>query len=207
MQSPIRHPEESHDHRRRTPGSAEPRSRRLSSTAAVATDIALAALGAALIVFSGRISALDAGVAILVLIAAAAATATRLIQAARGRVELGVVRQPLRPDLRPQLLQLLNYTLLAALILIAGALGTFTNLPLYAGILLPQFDRISGHQATVAVQLAALALAALALVPARRVRPNPQPRRRVFQPLPGRLPGTRPPPAEGCSGHRPAAGG
>ena len=90
MQSPIRHPEESHDHRRRTPGSAEPRSRRLSSTAAVATDIALAALGAALIVFSGRISALDAGVAILVLIAAAAATATRLIQAARGRVALGV---------------------------------------------------------------------------------------------------------------------
>jgi hypothetical protein len=41
------------------------------------------ALGAALIVFSGRISALDAGVAILVLIAAVAATATRLIQAAR----------------------------------------------------------------------------------------------------------------------------
>jgi len=70
-------------------------------------------------------------------------------------------------------LQLLNYALLAALILIAGALGTFTNLPLYAGILLPQFDQISGHQATVAVQLAALALAALALVPARRVRPIP----------------------------------
>ena len=82
-------------------------------------------------------------------------------------------RARLRPDLRPHLLQLLNYTLLAALILIAGALGTFTNLPLYAGIFLPQFDQISGHQATVAVQLAALALAALALVPARRVRPIP----------------------------------
>jgi hypothetical protein len=54
----------------------------------VATDIALAALGAALIVFSGRISALDAGVAILVLIAAVAATATRLIQAARGESNL-----------------------------------------------------------------------------------------------------------------------
>ena len=66
----------------------------------------------------------------------------------------------------------LNYALLAALILIVGALGTFTNLPLYAQILdLPLSDRISGQQATVAVQLAALALAALALVPARRVRP------------------------------------
>jgi hypothetical protein len=50
-------------------------------------------------------------------------------------------------------------------------LGTFTNLPLYASILLPASDRISGQQATVAVQLGALALAALALVPARRVRP------------------------------------
>jgi hypothetical protein len=83
-----------------------------------------------------------------------------------------VLRQPLRPDLRPHLLQLLNYALLVALILIAGALGTFTNLPLYATILdLPLSDRISDQQFTVAVQLAALALAALALVPAHRVRP------------------------------------
>jgi hypothetical protein len=83
-----------------------------------------------------------------------------------------LLRQPLRPDLRPHLLQFCNYALLAALILIAGALGTFTNLPFYARILdLPLSDRISGQQATVAVQLAALALVALALVPARRVRP------------------------------------
>jgi hypothetical protein len=115
-----------------------------------------------------------------------------------GRVELGVVvRQPLRPDLRPHLLQLLNYTLLAALILIAGALGTFTNLPLYAGILLPQFDQISGHQA--AVQLAALALAALALVPARRVRPIPHLAVLSFSLF--LASSWRPPsPAEGCSG-------
>jgi hypothetical protein len=137
----------------------------------VVVDIALAALGAALIVFSGQNSALDAGVAILVLVAAVAAAAARLVQAFRGRVELGVLRQPLRPDLRPHLLQVFNYALLATLILIAGALGTFSNLPLYAGILLPASDRISGQQFTVAVQLAALALAALALVPARRVRP------------------------------------
>ena len=94
------------------------------------------------------------------------------MQAFRGRIELGLLRQPLRPDLRPHLLQFLNYALLAALILIAGALGTFTNLPLYASILdLPLSDRISGQQFTVAVQLAALALAALALVPTHRVRP------------------------------------
>lgn len=135
------------------------------------------------------------GVAILVLIAAVAATATRLIQVARGRADVGVVRQPLRPDLRPHLLQLLNYTLLAALILIAGALGTFTNLPPYAGILLPQFDQISGHQA--AVQLAALALAALALVPARRVRPIPH----LVSFSLFLASSWRPPsPAEGCSG-------
>jgi hypothetical protein len=83
-----------------------------------------------------------------------------------------VLPEPLRPDLRLHLLQFLNYALLAALILIPGALGTFTNLPFYARILdLPLSDRISGQQATVAVQLAALALVALALVPARRVRP------------------------------------
>ena len=160
-----------HDHRRRAAGPAGPRSRRLSSAAAVVADIALAALAAALIVFSRQFFGLDAVVAILVLVTASVAAAARLVQALRGRVELGVLRQPLRPDLQPQLLQFLNYALLAALILIAGALGTFTNLPFYASILLPASDRISGQQATVAVQLAALALAVLALLPARRVRP------------------------------------
>ena len=171
MQTPISHREGTHDRRRRTAGPTGPRSRRLSRAAAVVADIALAALAAALIVFLGDL-ALDLIVAILVLVAAVAAVATRPVQAFRRRAELDLLRQPLRPDLRPHLLQLLNYALLAALILIAGALGTFTNLPLYAQILdLPLSDRISGQQATVAVQLAALALAALALVPARRVRP------------------------------------
>jgi Peptidase family M23 len=172
MQTPIRHREGGHDRRRRTAGPAGARSRRLSSAAVVVADIALAALGAALIVFSRQNFALDVGVAILVLVAAIAAAAARLVQAFRGRVELGVLRQPLRADLRPHLLQVFNYAMLAALILIAGALGTFTNLPFYARILgLPLSDWISGEQFTVAVQLAALALAALALVPARRVRP------------------------------------
>jgi hypothetical protein len=166
MQTPIRYADGSQDG---TAGAAGPRSRRLSSAAAVVADIALAALGAALIVFSGRFGAWDVGVAILVLVAAVAAAVSRLVQAVRGRVELGLLRQPLHRELRPHLLQFLNYALLAALILIAGALGTFTNLPLYASIL--DLPRISGQQATVAVQLAALALAALALVPARRVRP------------------------------------
>ena len=171
MQTPISHRGGSHDHRRRKAGPEGSRSRRLSSAAAVVADIALAALAAALIVFLGDL-VLDLIVAILVLVAAVAAVATRPVQAFRGRAELDLLRQPLRPDLRPHLLQFLNYALLAALILIAGALGTFTNLPLYAQILdLPLSDRISGQQATVAVQLAALALAALALVPARRVRP------------------------------------
>jgi hypothetical protein len=165
MQKPMRHRDGSQDG---TAGPAGRRSRRLSRVAAVVADIALA-LGAALIVFSGWFGALDLGVAILVLVAAVAAAAGRLVQASRGRVELGVLRQPLRRDLRPQLLQLLNYALLAVLILIAGALGTFTNLPLYASII--GLPRISGQQFTVAVQLAALALAALALLPASRVRP------------------------------------
>lgn len=159
--------------RMKRPAPAGPRSRRLASAAAVVADIALAALGAALIVFSGWFGALDAMVAILVLVAAAAAAAARLVQAFRGRVELGLLRQPLRPDLRPHLLQFLNYALLAVLILVAGALGTFTNLPALLALILdlPLLDRISGQQFTVALQLAALVLAALALVPARRVRP------------------------------------
>jgi hypothetical protein len=171
MQTPIRHRDGSHDQGPRTAGPEGPRSRRFSSAAAVVSDIALAALAAALIVFFGDL-ALDLIVAILVLVAAVAAVATRPVQAFRGRAELDLLRKPLRPDLRPHLLQFCNYALLAALILIAGALGTFTNLPFFAQILgLPLSDRISGQQATVAVQLAALALVALALVPARRVRP------------------------------------
>ena len=168
MQSPIRHRAGSHDHRRGTAGRAGSRSRRLSSIAALVADIALAALRVALLVFLGDL-ALDLSVAILVLVAAVAAVATRLVQAFRGRVELGLLRQPRRRDLRPHMLQFLNYALLAALILIAGALGTFTNLRLYASIL--DLPRISGQRFTLAVQLAALALAALALVPTRRVRP------------------------------------
>jgi hypothetical protein len=164
MQSPIRHREGNDDQRGGTAGPAGPRSRRFSSAAAVVVDIALAALVAALIVFSRQNFLLDLSVAIVVLVAAVAAAVARLVQAFRGRVELGLLRQPLRRDLRPQLLQFLNYALFGALILIAGALGTFTNLPSYAGLLgLPLPD--------VAVQLAALALAALALVPAGRVRP------------------------------------
>ena len=142
---------------------------------------------------------------ILVLVAAVSATAARLVQASRGRAELGMLRQPLRPDLRPHLLQSLNYALLA-LILIAGALGTFTNLPFYARILdLPLSDRISGQQFTVAVQLAAPGSrrTGARACPPRTTRP--QPRRPVFQRLLGRLPGTRPRPAEGCGGRRPAA--
>jgi Peptidase family M23 len=168
MHTPFRNREENQDHRGRT--SMGPRSRR-ASAARVVADIALAALGAALLVFLGRFGAWDLSVAILVLVASVGAAAARPVQAFRGRVELGMLRQPLRPDLRPHLLQLLNYALLAALILIAGALGTFTNLPSYAGILgLPLSDWISGQQFTVLVQLAALTLAALALVPAQRVR-------------------------------------
>ena len=171
MQTPIGHREGSDDHRGRPAGPGRPRSRRFASAAAVVVDIALAAAGGALIVFFGEFGAWDLSVAILVLVAAIAAAAACLVRAFRGRVELGVLRQPLRPDLRPQLLQVVNYALLAALILIAGALGTFANLPFYGGILgVPLFDWISGQQSTVAVQLAALALAALALVPARRVR-------------------------------------
>jgi Peptidase family M23 len=164
MQTRIRQRQGSHDHPRQTAGPAKPQWRRLSKAAAVVADIALAALVAALIVFSRQNFALDLSVAIVVLVAAIAAAVARLVQAFRGRVELGLLRQPLRPDLRLHLLQFLNYALLAALILIAAALGTFTNLPSYAGILgLPLPD--------VAVPLAALALAALALLPARRVRP------------------------------------
>ena len=79
MQTPIRRRGGSHDRRRPTAGPAGPRSRRFSSAAAVVADIALAALGAALIVFFGDL-ALDLIVAILVLVAAVAAVATRPVQ-------------------------------------------------------------------------------------------------------------------------------
>ncbi|HEX5876842.1 MAG TPA: hypothetical protein VF468_00695 [Actinomycetota bacterium] len=51
-------------------------------------DIALAALGAALIVFLGRFGAWDLSVAILVLVAAVAAAAAHLVQAFRGESSL-----------------------------------------------------------------------------------------------------------------------
>ena len=209
MQTPIRHQEGNHDPPRGTAGRAGPRSRRFSRAAAVvAADIAVAALAAALIVCSHQFFALDAVVAILVLVAAVAAAATRPVQAFRGRAELDLLRQPLRPDLRPHLLQLLNYALLAALILIAGALGTFTNLPFYAQnprhpAVRPDLRR-TGHRRRAAGGPGSRRAGARARPPGAA---HPQPRRPVLQCLPGSLPGTRPRPAEGCGGRRPAAGG
>ena len=207
MQTPISHREGSHNHDRRKAGPEGPRSRRFSSAAAVVADIALAALAAALIVFLGDL-ALDLIVAILVLVAAVAAAATRPVQAFRGRAELDLLRKPLRPDLRPHLLQFCNYALLAALILIAGALGTFTNLPFYAQnprhpAVRPDLRR-TGHRRRAAGGPGSRRAGARARPPGAA---RPQPRRPVLQCLPGRLPGTRPRLAEGCGGHRPAAGG
>jgi hypothetical protein len=88
-------------------------------------------------------------------------------RARRGQLEFGLLRHPLRRELRPYLLQAGNHWLFWGLfVAIAIATPTFTLLTGPVGLRLSP----GGHRAvTVLLVVAAIALAVLALVPRRRI--------------------------------------
>src|ERR671911_1600068 len=115
---------------------------------------------------------LPEALALLVLTLAPVTAASRAWHARRGGLEYGLLRHPFRGELRPHLLQCLNHWLFWALFGAAILAGTFAIVPALVGGLfsLPLPDRIPYQPLVVALGVGALVMAALALVPRRRVQ-------------------------------------
>jgi hypothetical protein len=92
--------------------------------------------------------------------------------ARRGGLEYGLLHHPLRRELRPYLLQCLNHWLFWASFGAAIVAGTFAIVPAQVGSLfsLPLPDRIPYQPLVISLGVGALVMAALVLVPRRRVQ-------------------------------------
>src|SRR5918998_6393163 len=110
--------------------------------------------------------------ALLVLTLSLVTLASRAWHARRGGLEYGLLRHPLRRELRPYLLQCLNHWLFWALFGAAILVGTFASVPALVALAfgLPLPDVIPYQPLVVALGIGALVMAALALVPRRRVQ-------------------------------------
>src|SRR5918995_3000847 len=110
--------------------------------------------------------------ALLVLTLSLVAVASRAWYARRGGLEYGLLRRPFRRELRPYLLQCLNHWLFLALFGAVILAGTFAIVPAQVGSLfsLPLPERIPYLPLVIALGVGALVMAALALVPRRRVQ-------------------------------------
>src|ERR671912_1145750 len=109
---------------------------------------------------------------LLVLGLAPVTAASRAWHARRGGLEYGLLRHPFRRELRPYLLQCLNHWLFWALFGGAILAGTFATVPALLGSFfsLPLPERIPYQPLVIALGVGALVMAALALVPRRRVQ-------------------------------------
>jgi hypothetical protein len=119
--------------------------------------------------------------ALLVLTLSLVTVASRAWHARRGGLEYGLLRHPFRRELRPYLLQCLNHWLFLALFGGAILAGTFALVPAQVGSLfsLPLPEQVPYRPLAISLGVGALVMAALALVPRRRLpRPGPsRPRR------------------------------
>src|ERR687889_918677 len=115
---------------------------------------------------------LPEALALLVLTLSLVTGASRALHARRGGLEYGLLRHPFRRELRPYLLQCINYWLFWALFGAAILAGTFAVVPALVGFLfsLPLPDRMPYQPLVIALGAGALVMAALALVPRRRVQ-------------------------------------
>src|SRR5919112_723768 len=115
---------------------------------------------------------LPEALALLVLTLSLLTAASRVWHARRRGLEYGLLRHPFRRELRPYLLQCINYWLFLALFGGAILAGTFAIVPAQVGSLfsLPLPDRIPYQPLVIALGVGTLVMAALALVPRRRVQ-------------------------------------
>src|SRR5215216_8133713 len=135
-------------------------------------NLLLALLGLLVLAGAYWLTFLPEALALLVLTLALVTAASRAWHARRGGLEYGLLRHPLRRELRPYLLQCLNHWLFWALFGAAILAGTFAIGPALVGGLLslPLPDRIPYQPLVIALGVGALVMAALALVPRRRVQ-------------------------------------
>src|SRR5829696_7348895 len=115
---------------------------------------------------------LPEALALLILTLSIVTVASRAWHARRGELEYGLLRHPLRRELRPYLLQCLNYWLFLALFGAAILAGTFALVPAQVVSLfsLPLPELIPYQPLVISLGAGALVMAALALVPRRRVQ-------------------------------------
>src|SRR5215217_3238679 len=115
---------------------------------------------------------LPEALALLILTLSLVTVASRAWHARRGELEYGLLRHPLRRELRPYLLQCLNRWLFLALFGVTILAGTFALVPAQVGSLfsLPLPELIPYQPLVIALGVGALVMAALALVPGRRVQ-------------------------------------
>src|SRR5215208_5965187 len=148
----------------------------ISSIALGKINLLLALLGLLFLAAAYWLAILPAflpeALALLVLTLSLVTVASRAWHARRGGLEYGLLRHPFRRELRPYLLQCLNRWLFLALFGAALLAGTFVLVPAQAGSLysLPLPELIPYQPLLIALGLGALVMAALALVPRRRVQ-------------------------------------
>jgi Peptidase family M23 len=135
-------------------------------------NLLLALLGLILLIGAYRLGFLPEALALLVLTISLVTVASRAWHARRGGLEYGLLRHPFRRELRPYLLQCLNHWLFWALFGAAILAGTFALVPALVALLLslPLPDQIPYQPLVIALGVGALVMAALALMPRRRVQ-------------------------------------
>ena len=144
---------------------------RSRSTALGRGNLLLAILGLLFLAGAYWINFLPEAFALIVLVVTTATVILRVWHARRGQLEYGLLRRPFSRELRPGLLQCLNHWLFWALFGAAILAGTFTLVPAQVGSLfsLPLPNRIPYLPLVIALGIGAFVMAALALVPRRRV--------------------------------------
>lgn len=145
---------------------------RSRSIALSKVNVLLAILGLLFLAGAYWINFLPEALAWLVLTLSLVMVASRVWHARRRQLEYGLLRHPFRREFRPYLLQCLNHWLLWALFGAAILAGRFTLVPAQAGSLfsLPLPHRIPYQPLLIVLGVAAVVMAALALVPRRRVQ-------------------------------------
>src|SRR5215210_2315823 len=135
-------------------------------------NLLLALLGLLVLAGTYWVGFLPEALALLLLVVPLVTAVSRAWHARRGGLQYGLLRHPLRRELRPHLLQCLNHWLFWTLVGAAILAGTFAIVPAQVGSLfsLPLPERMPYQPLGISLGIGAFAMAALALVPRPRVQ-------------------------------------